>query len=158
MEYKGELEGFPQEIVERMLDCQVEQGNKRDVNVFEDDVAADKDEGGFSWSDNNESVFFWVRVITRRDFEMFFKRYPQSTPTTNHPDLQQFEKALLRGIPAATSKLREVDPIPMEELEKSVERMIFQKQSKVTNKRSLEKLQKDLVKLTLFKNKLKQVV
>ena len=156
MEYKGELKGFPQEIVERMLDCQVEQGNERDVRVFEDDVTADKDEGGFSWSELSEDGLFWVRVITSRDFEIFFKRYPQST--TSHSDLQQFEKALLRGISAATSKLREVDPIPMEELEKSVERMIFQKQSKVTNKRSLLKLQKDLVELTLFRNKLKQTV
>lgn len=34
MKYKGELEGFP-EVVEKMLERQVEQGNKRDVSVFE---------------------------------------------------------------------------------------------------------------------------
>ena len=34
-EPKGQLEGFPKEIIARMLDCQEEQGNKRDVTVFE---------------------------------------------------------------------------------------------------------------------------
>ena len=156
MEYKGELEGFPQEIVERMLDCQVEQGNKRDVSVFEKFWGSDRGERGFNWSDSFEGVAFWELVLVMRDFETFFKRYPQSTP--RYSNLQQFEKALLRGIPAATSKLKEIGHIPTEQLEKSVERMIFQKQSKVTNKRSLLKLQKDLVELTLFKYKLKQTV
>ena len=32
---KGKLEGFPKEIIARMLDCQEEQGNPRDVTVFE---------------------------------------------------------------------------------------------------------------------------
>ena len=36
-EPKGELEGFPKEIISRMLDCQEEQGNPRDVSVFERD-------------------------------------------------------------------------------------------------------------------------
>lgn len=156
MKYKGELEGFPQQIVERMLDCQVEQGNERDVSVFEDDVVASSYDGAFDWYCSIEGDDFWELVLVMRDFGVFFEWYPQST--AKHLDLQQFEKALLRGVPAATSKLKEIGHIPTEQLEKSVERMIFQKQSKVTNKRSLEKLQKDLVKLTLFKNKLKQVV
>ncbi len=158
MKYKGEIEGFPQEIVERMLDCQVEQGNERDVSVFERVRVEIKLYGGFDWVSSKEGRGFWTRVIKGENFEVFFKRHPQSTPTINQTNLQQFEKALLRGIPAAKSKLKEVDPIPKRELEKSVDRMIFQKQSKTTNKRSLLKLQKDLVELTLFKNRLKQTV
>lgn len=154
MKYKGELEGFPQEIVERMLDYQVEQGNKRDVSVFEEDRTCGQFEGAFDWYYTVEKDDFWDLVLVMRDFGVFFERYPRSTTTPRQSNLQQFEKALLRGIPAATSKLREVDPIPTEQLEKSVDRMIFQKQSKVTNKRSLLKLQKDLVELTLFKNRL----
>ena len=29
----GDIEGFPIEVVQRMLECQVEQGNKADVSV-----------------------------------------------------------------------------------------------------------------------------
>ena len=34
MEYKGELKGFPHEVVEKMLDRQEEQGNERDVRLY----------------------------------------------------------------------------------------------------------------------------
>ena len=37
---KGELEGFPKEIIIRMLECQEEQGNPRDISVFEKQVIA----------------------------------------------------------------------------------------------------------------------
>ena len=33
MEYKGEIKGFPQEIVEKMLDYQEKQGNKRNIEI-----------------------------------------------------------------------------------------------------------------------------
>ena len=39
-EPKGQLEGFPKEVIARMLDCQEEQGNKRDVTVFEETRAS----------------------------------------------------------------------------------------------------------------------
>ena len=46
--YKGQLEGFPSEIVERMLKYQVEQGNKEDVSVFENILDTNRYFGGFT--------------------------------------------------------------------------------------------------------------
>ena len=77
MEYKGELKGFPQEIVERMLECQVEQGNKRDVPIFEEELNIDDGDGGFFWNDTEEGGKFWHDIIINRKFDLFFKKYPR---------------------------------------------------------------------------------
>lgn len=36
-EPKWQLKGFPKEIITRMLDCREEQGNEKDISVFEED-------------------------------------------------------------------------------------------------------------------------
>lgn len=54
--YKGQLEGFPKEVVEKMLDYQEAEGNKRDVSVFEDRVS--EAFNGFGWYDTTEGVDF----------------------------------------------------------------------------------------------------
>lgn len=76
-EYKGDLKGFPKEVVERMLDLQEEQGNKRDVSVFERDRCLWRKEGGFIWDHTPEGYGFWNNVIRRKDFALFFKKYPK---------------------------------------------------------------------------------
>ena len=48
--YKGDIENFPEEVVEWMCDQQVNQGNPRDVRVFEKYKLADKPDGGFTWA------------------------------------------------------------------------------------------------------------
>jgi hypothetical protein len=80
MEYKGELQGFPDEVVNKMLDRQVEQGNKRDVTVFE----AGKTDG-FYWSETTEGGNFWGEVIHDKNFALFFEKYPkqETIPETN---------------------------------------------------------------------------
>jgi hypothetical protein len=76
-EYNGDIKGFPEEVVERMLYYQVEQGNKRDVTVFEKNRIAGKDTGGFDWVKTLEKHAFWIQVIDGRDFDVFFDRYPK---------------------------------------------------------------------------------
>ena len=78
-EYKGELKGFPKEVVERMLDCQVEQGNERDITVFEEDRLAGYTEGrgGMKWTKTTENLNFWDNVIVKRNFNLFFDKYPK---------------------------------------------------------------------------------
>jgi hypothetical protein len=75
--YKGQLEGFPREVVEKMLERQVEQGNKRDVKLFESFAERSKYVGGFKWHGTREGQEFWGKVIVRRDFDLFFERYPK---------------------------------------------------------------------------------
>lgn len=80
--YKEELQGFPVEVVEKMLERQVEQGNKRDISVFEADRFACKEEGGFDWDETPEGWYFWYKVIDSKNFDHFFERYPDPQDDT----------------------------------------------------------------------------
>ena len=73
--YGGEIADFPIEVVERMLECQVEQGNKRDVSVFEKYSARNNTKGGFDWHSTTEGRDFWVSVICGKQFDLFFQKY-----------------------------------------------------------------------------------
>lgn len=80
MNYGGDIEGFPREVVELMLQRQYEQYGYRDVSFFEGCRTA-----GFSWSDSPEGRMFWFEVAHDRRFDVFFKRYPsQSSSTLNY--------------------------------------------------------------------------
>lgn len=73
MEFKGQLEGFPKEIVEKMLDYQHRQGNKKNISIFENNVSK-----GFIWDETEEGYEFWEQVIKKEDFYVFFKKYPRT--------------------------------------------------------------------------------
>lgn len=49
-----------------MLECQVEQGNKRDVSVFEHYKISGVDSKGFEWSKTKEGLLFWKEVICKK--------------------------------------------------------------------------------------------
>ena len=75
--YKGQLEGFPVEIVELMLQRQFEQTGKRDVSVFEEEKTSCKDLKGFTWEHTKELHNFWRDVISNKNFKVFYKKYPK---------------------------------------------------------------------------------
>ena len=77
-EIKGDIEGFPPEIVELMLTRQVEQGQKKDITVFQEARSASYD--GFTWADTIEKHDFWNAVIDGENFDLFFEKYPKTTP------------------------------------------------------------------------------
>lgn len=87
MNYKGQLEGFPDEVVEKMLEYQVEQGNKKEVAVFESKKTANYWHNGFSWGKTKEGTSFWSRVIVNGNFALFFEKYPIK-PQKKHNDIQ----------------------------------------------------------------------
>lgn len=72
MNYKGQLKGFPKEVVEKMLDRQEEQTGVREVEEFEDFLIS-----GFVWNKTIEGSDFWWAVILNRDFDLFFEKYPK---------------------------------------------------------------------------------
>lgn len=74
--YKGQIENFPPEIVEKMLYYQEKQGNKRDVSVFEN--LKSSGEEGFMWCLTEEGDDFWTDVIDDCNFDVFFAKYPKS--------------------------------------------------------------------------------
>lgn len=44
MKYKNSIEGFPREVVGKMLEEQVKQGSKKDVSVFENSSHASRND------------------------------------------------------------------------------------------------------------------
>ena len=82
-EPKGKLEGFPKEIIAKMLDYQEEQGNKRDISVFEKCTFA-----GFIWEETKEGCNFWDEVIRYKNFDLFFEKYPKQD---NQEENQKFK-------------------------------------------------------------------
>ena len=79
--YGGQIADFPVEVVEKMLERQVEQGFKRDVNVFEKLKEAPSGIGGFEWEETDEGYGFWNTVVRIKNFDTFFKKYPKQTNT-----------------------------------------------------------------------------
>lgn len=75
---KGDIKGFPIEVVSKMLERQYEQTGKVDATVFEGCSIAAKHKGGFDWSKTKEDLSFWKGVISKRKFSVFFKKYPKS--------------------------------------------------------------------------------
>lgn len=74
----GDIENFPIEVVEQMVEEQVKQGNKPDVEVFQRCAIAGADLGGFDWFKTNDPLF-WTMVIDGRNFELFFTEYPRKS-------------------------------------------------------------------------------
>tara|TARA_R100001244_G_scaffold86809_1_gene66194 strand:- start:730 stop:1746 length:1017 start_codon:yes stop_codon:yes gene_type:complete len=92
-EFKGEIEGFPKEVVEKMLDEQEKDGNARDVSYFERNVFSTKKEGGFDWATSVEGDAFWNKIINDDDFSMFFEKYPKSSEPSKEEEEPEIEKA-----------------------------------------------------------------
>ena len=74
MNYGGDIEGFPPEVVELMLQRQYEQHGWRDVQFFEGCRTA-----GFAWVNTPEGRELWSKVAGGRQFDVFFKRYPSQS-------------------------------------------------------------------------------
>ena len=85
---KGELEGFPKEIIAKMLECQEDQGHKRNISVFENKRIAGEDRKGFEWRLTKEEFDFWDEVIREKNFNVFFEKYPKKD---NQDNSQEFK-------------------------------------------------------------------
>ena len=76
-DFRGEIEGFPEEVVIEMERRQVAQGNDRDVSVFEYHRDAGRMCGGFTWGRTDEGEDFWKEVIAYRNFSLFYEQFPE---------------------------------------------------------------------------------
>lgn len=77
---KGRLKDFdfPLEVVERIVECQIEQGNKPDLSHYQRyRYLATKNEGGFDWKDTVEGEEFWEEILVHFNYDIFFDRYPR---------------------------------------------------------------------------------
>lgn len=69
------LSGLPLEILDKMIEYQVKQGNTANPEIFVENSTANKIEGGFDWCDTKEGTIFWSDVICEYKHYKFFKRY-----------------------------------------------------------------------------------
>lgn len=77
----GDIAGFPIEVVKKMVEEQVRQGNKADVGVFQEYTNRDKKNGGFDWEDTEDGFEFWDMVVIYKEFDEFFEKYPKQETT-----------------------------------------------------------------------------
>ena len=75
----GEIADFPMEVVERMVYEQISQRQKPNPTVFAIKKNAAPAEGGFSWAATEDGYAFWEKVITKKDWDLFFSKYPRKT-------------------------------------------------------------------------------
>lgn len=71
----GSLKNFPIEIVELMLKRQYEQKGNTDIKIFQDSRFSSK--WGFRWDLTKEGYNFWAEVISGKNFNLFFEKYPK---------------------------------------------------------------------------------
>lgn len=71
----GDIKDFPIEVVEKMIEEQVKQGNIPNVEVFQKCVILDDEDGGFAWNRTKDGEDFWREVIGESNFDLFFKKY-----------------------------------------------------------------------------------
>lgn len=77
LSYKGDIAGFPFEVVDKMLHYQKQQGNKMSIAVFEECRFKNDLDEGFSWNKTSEGYPFWQEVIGNKYFDKFFEMYPK---------------------------------------------------------------------------------
>ena len=69
--FKGQINWLPDFIGEELMNQQELQGNKRDISVFENDVTASTNDGGFEWKYTSQGNSFWDRVLLEKDINLF---------------------------------------------------------------------------------------
>ena len=79
----GDIKDFPIEVVEKMIEEQVKQGNCPNVEVFQKYGSADVSDDGFTWGNTEDGDDFWMAVIDECNFDLFFEKYPKK----NKPNL-----------------------------------------------------------------------
>ena len=115
----GEIKDLPIEVVQKMVEEQVRQGNKADVGVFQKCTDSDKKHGGFEWEDTEDGFEFWAMFVLYKEFDEFFEKYPkqetsemqdaENTATQAHKEIDwearryEIAKSAMNGILASAA-------------------------------------------------------
>ena len=114
---KGDLEGFPKEIIARMLECQEEQGSPRNISVFKKDRTAGETKKGFVWSDTKEDYDFWNEVIRYKNFNLFFEKYPKQNNQDNSQEFIVGDKVIYY----LTNKIGTIDEVKKHKFDNDID-------------------------------------
>ena len=74
----GAIKEFPIEVVQEMVNEQVMQGNKANVEVFQERVHVGRICGGFDWERSLIGLKFWMNVLLNEKFDTFFQKYQKN--------------------------------------------------------------------------------
>jgi len=64
------IKDLSEEIIQKMLNNQEAQGNKRDISVFEKDITAGVLNKGFSWYNTEEGASYWAETLCENKSEV----------------------------------------------------------------------------------------
>jgi len=81
IDFDGEIEGFPHEVVAMMMTEQWNQGNQPNIEVFEKEKITGGNNGGFTWGRTPEGEEFWTKVIDDENWVVFYEKYPKEGST-----------------------------------------------------------------------------
>lgn len=73
--YKNQLKDIPRCIIKRLLIEQEKVSNPKNELVFDRDIWAGIDKGGFSWALSEDGDSFWSKVLIEQDFNVFYEVY-----------------------------------------------------------------------------------
>lgn len=116
---RGRIEGFPMEVIAKILERQYEQTGKVDVKVFEKFRSNSKEDGGFRWECTPEGFDFWKEVLALEDFSAFFRLYPRE----DKRQFRKFDPVLVRDvdgsywIPAVFKQMCPLSPRPFQTID-----------------------------------------
>lgn len=81
---------LPAEVLNRMLELQVKQGNPRNSEVFKYCIDADSALKGFDWYKSEERYFFWEDVLLKGNLNTFYTKYPIHEEPERLKDVPKF--------------------------------------------------------------------
>ena len=105
---KGDIVDFPKEVIAKMLEKQVEQGNPLSILPFEQSNNRDKSYGGFNWDETSEGGEFWNNVIMNKDFNKFFNKYPKTKLNEKSRITKKRQQKATRGTIIKSSSTRQI--------------------------------------------------
>ena len=82
----GEIKDFPIEVVQKMVEEQVKQGDDADVTAFQESPYS-----GFLWLKTKDGVDFWNAIIEKKNFKLFFETYPMSGQSDNEETKEEVD-------------------------------------------------------------------
>jgi len=95
---RGQIEGMPYAILNKMLDEQVRQGNEEGIQPFIKNRLANKAEGGFDYSVTPNGYSFWSLVLQEENYEFFFEIYPELLPEEGVEEVSTEEVVTEEGL------------------------------------------------------------
>lgn len=108
---KGDIKDFPIEVVQKMVDEQVRQGNKADVEVFQKVNWTSFYNGGFCWVNSRYGFDFWAKIIRLKDFDLLFSKYPKQSDLKE--DNSKADKVVVKEKKATKRTFRKLSEVKL---------------------------------------------